>query len=538
MKLGGLFTFVTLLLCTSTYAQDTTYIDKYETEIQSRKNAYTYRIIDTDSINKDRARVTIYFINGKIKSTATLVDDASVKQKDRKPGGNWAITVGSDRWLYDGKYMEWYENGKIKKEIDFKRGGINKLLQTYWKNGRVKRIETYNEDWKMLEGECFESGGSKTQFTPYIQSPQYNEGVYLSPQTFMEKTAKYPKSALARKASGKIVVFSKINTKGKITNNVVQHKSDPDLDNEAIRVANSLANFRKPARCDGEPSSYMLILNVYFNLPLYAVNLLETANGQDTIYFDKNGYLKKSRNEAESFQLLTPDKSNPDLLEYSTFYNSGKISSLKTISKKTTVANINKRNPNLYSNSRLSCLQELNEGIVLNGKCSNWYENGQLKSQLNYSNNKVDGEQLYYFENGKQMYQAIFYDGRLVSGSMPKAQETKFLSGNIEESMPQFPGGKDELLSTISSNLRYPVEAQKNGITGTVLLRFIIEIDGSVSSTEILSSVHPILDNEAIRVVNRLPNFSPGMKDGLPVRVWYTLPITFKMIKEKVSRRR
>jgi len=97
------------------------------------------------------------------------------------------------------------------------------------------------------------------------------------------------------------------------------------------------------------------------------------------------------------------------------------------------------------------------------------------------------------------------------------------------EKMPQYPGGEKELLSYIARNLRYPVEAQKKGIQGKLIVRFIVTKSGKVENAEVVRGLDPILDQEGLRVVNTLADWIPGEQNGKKVSVYYTLPIAFKL---------
>ena len=99
----------------------------------------------------------------------------------------------------------------------------------------------------------------------------------------------------------------------------------------------------------------------------------------------------------------------------------------------------------------------------------------------------------------------------------------------IVEENPEYPGGKPALYKFINENLVYPSEAQKNNIQGRVVLKFVVNPDGSVDRIEVLGSIDPLLDNEAIRVVKTMPKFKPGKQGGVPVPVWYILPISFRI---------
>ena len=98
----------------------------------------------------------------------------------------------------------------------------------------------------------------------------------------------------------------------------------------------------------------------------------------------------------------------------------------------------------------------------------------------------------------------------------------------VEEN-PQFPGGEQALMTWLSQNLVYPRFAQENGLQGRVLIQFVVNKDGSIVEPSFFRSVHPILDAEAMRVTLNMPKWSPGKKDGKPVRVRFTMPINFKL---------
>lgn len=92
---------------------------------------------------------------------------------------------------------------------------------------------------------------------------------------------------------------------------------------------------------------------------------------------------------------------------------------------------------------------------------------------------------------------------------------------------PEFPGGDDALVEHIRKNTRYPESERNNKTYKRVLVRFVVNPDGSVVSPKILSSAGPAFDAEAIRVVKTLPKFIPGKQDGKPVPVFFNIPINF-----------
>lgn len=110
----------------------------------------------------------------------------------------------------------------------------------------------------------------------------------------------------------------------------------------------------------------------------------------------------------------------------------------------------------------------------------------------------------------------------------PKPKEEEVFKSAAH--MPSFPGGDAALMSHINKNIRYPQVAQDNGVQGKVIVQFVVEKDGRVGEVKVARGVDKDLDREAVRVCKTLPKFSPGRNAvGDPVRVWYTLPITFKL---------
>lgn len=97
------------------------------------------------------------------------------------------------------------------------------------------------------------------------------------------------------------------------------------------------------------------------------------------------------------------------------------------------------------------------------------------------------------------------------------------------EEMPEFPGGAEALNAFLSKEIQYPEIARSNGITGTVLVEFVIEKDGKVSNAAVKVPLFPDCDKEAIRGVMAMPKWKPGKNMNKPVRCYYQVPVTFKM---------
>lgn len=96
----------------------------------------------------------------------------------------------------------------------------------------------------------------------------------------------------------------------------------------------------------------------------------------------------------------------------------------------------------------------------------------------------------------------------------------------VVETMPSFKGNMNKWLK---DNVKYPILAQENGISGRVFVAFVIEVDGSITDVKVARAVDPSLDKEAVRVVKAMPKWNPGKQRNKPVRVAFTVPINFTL---------
>ena len=99
----------------------------------------------------------------------------------------------------------------------------------------------------------------------------------------------------------------------------------------------------------------------------------------------------------------------------------------------------------------------------------------------------------------------------------------------VVEKQPSFPGGQDGYVKFLVENIKYPAEAMKKSVMGTVYISFVVEKDGSVTDVKVLRGIGSGCDEEAVRVVKMMPKWNPGEEKGKPVAVQYNLPIKFKL---------
>ena len=113
--------------------------------------------------------------------------------------------------------------------------------------------------------------------------------------------------------------------------------------------------------------------------------------------------------------------------------------------------------------------------------------------------------------------------------NVAKGQLSEEVSFDEIEQMPSYPGGIYSLMEYLSNNIHYPEECVKQKIEGRVLIEFVVEKDGSITSLIVKQPVHPLLDEEALRVISIMPRWFPATTKDQNIRVKYTVPITFRL---------
>ena len=111
----------------------------------------------------------------------------------------------------------------------------------------------------------------------------------------------------------------------------------------------------------------------------------------------------------------------------------------------------------------------------------------------------------------------------------PKVEEEQPMNIAMVEQKPEFNGGEAAMYKWLSENIVYPSAASEQGVQGRVVVEFVVGKDGSITNVRVLRPRPPALDKEAVRVVKAMPKWIPGRNNGQPVKVTYTLPVTFKL---------
>ena len=217
-----------------------------------------------------------------------------------------------------------------------------------------------------------------------------------------------------------------------------------------------------------------------------------------------------------------------------TYYSSGKLK-IKRIYKKEKIS----LKEAYYESSKIKSTATYNDfGWKSNVK--SFYESGKLETDVSYEYSFEDKDTrtiiaISYYENG-QLKQRDEYiqdkkggtrNHQLISG-VQYDEEGNQIPHIPFMTVPKFPGGNKLLYMFIKANLKYPKTAKKEKIQGKILVGFVVNKNGKVEKIRVLKSEDHDLEKEALRVVNLMPDWTPGTYNGKKVSVPFALPINFK----------
>lgn len=170
------------------------------------------------------------------------------------------------------------------------------------------------------------------------------------------------------------------------------------------------------------------------------------------------------------------------------------------------------------------------ENNYLNGKRSGdqreYYPSGSLYYSEQLADNIEHGKRMVFYKDGKLKREEVFEDGKLLNSNCytQDGRDTVYYKFMTH---PVFPGGDEARIRFLIKKTRYPLKAIRKKLQGIVYLSFTVTKTGAVDRPRILRGVHPLLDNEAIRVINAMPKWEPGSLDGKPVNVRFNMPMKF-----------
>lgn len=181
-----------------------------------------------------------------------------------------------------------------------------------------------------------------------------------------------------------------------------------------------------------------------------------------------------------------------------------------------------------YKNHSLRSISHFMQGPLAKkvDTSKSYYQNGQLNWIISY-NEDSEIQDLKQFHKNGQLKRAEFYKrGKFVRGKKYNSGGRRVKFSRFEQA-PTYNGGYERMITYLNRTIRYPKTARDQNIQGTVLVSFIVTKEGTVSKAKIIRSVHPILDEEAIRVVCLMKQWVPGRVNDTKINTQVSIPINF-----------
>jgi len=180
-----------------------------------------------------------------------------------------------------------------------------------------------------------------------------------------------------------------------------------------------------------------------------------------------------------------------------------------------------------FKNGSISSKFSYEDGEI-NGKSIGYYESGPLNSSIDIVKGKKHGKLITYWENGIQKRDDSYHNGVFIQGNCYNENGNKIEHFPFMV-LPELPGGKKSLQKFLTNNVTYPKDVKSAGIQGRVIINFTVGKDGIARDVNIKKEAHPSFNKEALRVVNTMPNWIPGKRDGEVIPISYNLPISFRL---------
>ena len=264
---------------------------------------------------------------------------------------------------------------------------------------------------------------------------------------------------------------------------------------------------------------------------LFLINTAMAAQN-DTTFYNAKGQKVKNRAIAQYFKIITANK-NIEIQEefYSwggkrSYYMYKKLPVVRDVLLVTAFTVIGGGLPT--RSKRTPEPKTIDSVMIKHGTFVEWYETGEVKMRGIYYAGKLHGSVEAFYINKQFKRQDNYHLDTLKSG---QCYDTlgKIITYFPFEIKPQYRGGNSAMYKFLANNIIYPSEAREQGIEGMVYMQFVIEKDGSIGNIELIKTAHPLLNEEALRVLGLMTKWEAGKLEGEKVRSVYMIPIKFKI---------
>jgi len=297
--------------------------------------------------------------------------------------------------------------------------------------------------------------------------PTFNGGNAVQEfRKYVARNLRYPESAAKNGVMGRVIVQFAVNENGEVVDAVVVRGVDPALDKEALRLVNSSPSWT-PGRQKGKAVKVLFTFPI--NFVLYNPEKAKTEKSETITVRATGGLAGEPVYVVDGKQVDEIEELDSEQIESVEVFKDPDSEIVKKYNAKNGVVVVTTKEGKLLHTPKES--KELGEETI-----------------------------------GNESAEEVFY---------------------IVEDMPRFPGGLSALKTYIYSNLEYPEKAKHEGIEGDVKVRFLVNQKGKVEKSEVLRSSNPVFDAPALKVVKKMPDWTPGKQRGKAVKVWYVLSIKF-----------
>jgi TonB family protein len=385
--------------------------------------------------------------------------------------------------IYNGKVTRYDENGflvSIENYSEGKKCGLWTKINNITKDTTL--VDYYlNGDFNY---HLKNYGISAQEYFP----PKYTGGVKEIKKLITENL-KYPLEEKTNRTGGKLDVHFRIDTLGNVTNVEVIKGISKNIDEEGIRLI-KLLNGWIPATENGKKISIAYAIPILF----FPDNKFETEyknqEAKKNIYI---AFLDLNRNIVDS-----------STAAFYTVYD-GSDTTQHSGTNETYLSTGILLSKADYIQNKWGQREEI---------ITYYFDNTKVRSVHHTIEGKKNGECLVYYSNGKIKRRELYQSDTTIKGNSFTEEGKDTLYESIDERLSLFPGGEKALSDFIKQNIIYPKAARKKGIQGSVTINYIVDKYGNVKNVKVDNDANPLLEKEAIRVINSLPKFIPGyMRD-------------------------
>ncbi|QZT36996.1 TonB family protein [Halosquirtibacter xylanolyticus] len=423
------------------------------------------------------------------KATHQLISKSTGKLKSNK-----TLTL-------EGSYTAYYEDGKVKGEGTYKKNLKQGQWTWYRQDGTKSASEKYSNN-KIKEAYYWDKNGeiASNENHPFTfeLSIKYHKFIKREIRTNIY----YPEEAWEKGIEGKVILSYDINEKGAIEDIEILQSADPLLDKEAIRV---VKNFPKaePFIEHNLPCRIHKVIHINFNLKKTRRAIKYTLN--QPVYLNGIGKDQNDPSKSHMYRIITNKRDS--LVDVTTYWCGTKA--------------ILSKNTAIYTKYNT---------LTFHGNYTEYYENGALMGKGEYKNGKKTGNWEWFRKDGTKASSETYQNNRQTHTTcFDKDGKTTRCMNEKEASKERVKKGSKTLLSSIEQNIKYPKTMWEQKIQGSVLVSFVLTVEGEITDLKVIKSPHPLLSVEAFRVLELAPKLPTRIAHNMPYPTFFTIPINFEL---------